>query len=48
MIPTNVDQFLCCGTPYRAVRDGVVKFLLENRSDSIVTEIQVREPPELI
>lgn len=48
MIPTNVDQFLCCGTPYQAVRDAVAKFLLGNRSDTIVTEIQVREHPELI
>nr|XP_046232923.1 E3 ubiquitin-protein ligase rnf213-beta [Scatophagus argus]XP_046232924.1 E3 ubiquitin-protein ligase rnf213-beta [Scatophagus argus] len=40
MIPTNVDQFLCCGTPYRALRDAVAQVLLENRSDTFVTEIQ--------
>ncbi|XP_045924674.1 E3 ubiquitin-protein ligase rnf213-beta [Micropterus dolomieu] len=39
-IPTNVDQFLCCGTPYRAMRDAVAHVLLENRSDSFMTEIQ--------
>lgn len=47
MIPTNVDQFLCCGTPYQTVRDAVAKFVLENRSHTTVTEIQVREHPEL-
>lgn len=40
MFPTNVDQFLCCGTPYRAVRDAVVRVLLENRSDAFMTELQ--------
>ncbi|XP_034715873.1 E3 ubiquitin-protein ligase rnf213-beta isoform X2 [Etheostoma cragini] len=39
-IPTNLDQFLCCGTPYRAVRDALVHVLLENRSDTCVTEIK--------
>ncbi|KAG8008845.1 hypothetical protein GBF38_010486 [Nibea albiflora] len=40
MIPTNVDHFLCCGTPYRAVRDAVAVAVLENRSDTFMTEIQ--------
>lgn len=47
MIPTNVDHFLCCGPPYRAVRDAVAVVLLENRSDTFMTEIKVRETPEL-
>lgn len=47
MIPANVDQFLCCGTSYRAVRDAVAKFLLENTSATVVAEIQVRQLPEL-
>lgn len=41
MIPANVDQFLCCGTRYRAVRDAVAKFLLEKTSDAIKTEMKV-------
>ncbi|XP_040922673.1 E3 ubiquitin-protein ligase rnf213-beta isoform X2 [Toxotes jaculatrix] len=40
MIATNVDQFLCCGTPYRAVRDAMTQVLLENRSDAFMTELQ--------
>ncbi|XP_037610034.1 E3 ubiquitin-protein ligase rnf213-beta isoform X1 [Sebastes umbrosus] len=40
MIPTNVDQFLCCGTPYRAMRDAVAHVLLENKSDTFKTQIQ--------
>ncbi|XP_051273053.1 E3 ubiquitin-protein ligase rnf213-beta isoform X1 [Dicentrarchus labrax] len=40
MIPTNVDQFLCCGPPYRAVRDAVAEVLLQNRSDTFKAEIQ--------
>ncbi|KAK9530838.1 hypothetical protein VZT92_012317 [Zoarces viviparus] len=39
-IPTHVDQFLCCGAPYRAMRDAVGHVLLENRSDSFMTQIQ--------
>ncbi|XP_028423038.1 E3 ubiquitin-protein ligase rnf213-beta isoform X2 [Perca flavescens] len=39
-VPTNVDQFLCCGTRYRAVRNAVVSVLLEKRSDTCVTEIK--------
>ncbi|TKS89378.1 E3 ubiquitin-protein ligase rnf213-beta [Collichthys lucidus] len=40
MIPTNVDHFLCCGPPYRAVRDAVAAVLLENRSDTFMAEIK--------
>ncbi|XP_070782783.1 E3 ubiquitin-protein ligase rnf213-beta [Enoplosus armatus] len=40
MIPANVDQFLCCGPPYRAMRDAVAHVLLENRSDTFMAEIQ--------
>ncbi|KAK2820122.1 hypothetical protein Q5P01_023081 [Channa striata] len=40
MIPTIVDQFLCCGTPYRATRDAVTQLLLENRPDAFVTALQ--------
>ncbi|XP_026171361.1 E3 ubiquitin-protein ligase rnf213-beta isoform X2 [Mastacembelus armatus] len=39
-IPTNVDQFLSCGTPYRAMRDAVAQVLLENRSDGFMKELQ--------
>ncbi|XP_008435734.1 E3 ubiquitin-protein ligase rnf213-beta [Poecilia reticulata] len=39
-IPTNVDHFLCCGTTYRDLRNAVGQVLLENRSDSFVTELQ--------
>ncbi|XP_005805466.2 E3 ubiquitin-protein ligase rnf213-beta [Xiphophorus maculatus] len=40
MIPTNVDHFLCCGMSYRDLRNAVGQVLLENRSDSFVTELQ--------
>ncbi|XP_073346346.1 E3 ubiquitin-protein ligase rnf213-beta [Pagrus major] len=40
IIPTNVDNFLCCGTSYRAVRDALVQFLLENKSDTFMAEIK--------
>ncbi|XP_030610400.1 E3 ubiquitin-protein ligase rnf213-beta [Archocentrus centrarchus] len=40
IIPTNVDHFLCCGAPYRAMRDAVAQVLLENKSDAFVTELQ--------
>ncbi|XP_069016032.1 E3 ubiquitin-protein ligase rnf213-beta [Embiotoca jacksoni] len=39
-IPLNVDQFLCCGPAYRALRDGVAQVLQENRSDLFVAELQ--------
>ncbi|KAM8837147.1 E3 ubiquitin-protein ligase rnf213-beta [Spinachia spinachia] len=38
--PTNVDQFLCCGTAYRALRDAVGHVLLEKRLDPFVAQIQ--------
>ncbi|XP_008298790.1 E3 ubiquitin-protein ligase rnf213-beta [Stegastes partitus] len=38
-IPTIVDQFLCYGPTYRAVRDAVAQVLLENRSDSFVQKL---------
>ena len=41
----SMDQFLCCGTPYRALRDAVTRVLLENKSDAFVMEVQVRERP---
>lgn len=40
MISSDVDHFLCCGPPYRAVRDAVAQVLQENRSDTFKTEIQ--------
>lgn len=43
MIPPHVDQFLCCGTSYRALRDAVAQVLLENKSDTFMTELQVRD-----
>ncbi|XP_036938207.1 E3 ubiquitin-protein ligase rnf213-beta [Acanthopagrus latus] len=39
-IPTNMDNFLCCGTRYRAVRDALAQFLLEKKSDTFMAEIQ--------
>ncbi|XP_034563927.1 E3 ubiquitin-protein ligase rnf213-beta [Notolabrus celidotus] len=39
-IPTNMDAFLCCGTPYRDMRKAVAQVLVENRSDSFKAEIQ--------
>lgn len=48
MISTSVDQFLCCGTSYRVMRDTVAQALMGNRSDSLMSELQVRESPELI
>ncbi|XP_067343642.1 E3 ubiquitin-protein ligase rnf213-beta isoform X4 [Channa argus] len=40
IIPTNVDPFLCCGTPYNAMRKAVAQVLLEKRSDAFGTELQ--------
>ncbi|XP_049419183.1 E3 ubiquitin-protein ligase rnf213-beta isoform X2 [Epinephelus fuscoguttatus] len=40
MTLTNVDQLLCCGTPYRAVRDAVANVLLKNTPDTFMTQIQ--------
>lgn len=38
-----MDNFLCYGTRYRAVRDALAQFLLEKKSDTFMAEIQVRE-----
>lgn len=43
MDSATVDQFLCCGASYRATRDAVTQVLLDNGSDSFVTQLQVRE-----
>ncbi|XP_026207099.1 E3 ubiquitin-protein ligase rnf213-beta isoform X2 [Anabas testudineus] len=40
MISTSVDQFLCCGTSYRVMRDTVAQALMGNRSDSLMSELQ--------
>ncbi|KAL6095331.1 uncharacterized protein ACO6RY_16557 [Pungitius sinensis] len=40
IIPTNMDQFLCCGAAYRALRDAVGHVLLEKRSDAFAAQIQ--------
>ncbi|KAM6896925.1 E3 ubiquitin-protein ligase rnf213-beta [Xenentodon cancila] len=40
VIPTNVDYYLCCGGPYREIRDAVAQVVLENRSDTFVRELQ--------
>lgn len=45
MIPTSVDSFLCCGASYRAMRDAVARVLLENTSDTFVTELKVSKMP---
>ncbi|KAM7381116.1 hypothetical protein PAMA_012108 [Pampus argenteus] len=39
MTPTKMDQFLCCGTSYRALRDATVQFLL-GKQNSLLTEVQ--------
>ncbi|XP_044192717.1 E3 ubiquitin-protein ligase rnf213-beta isoform X2 [Thunnus albacares] len=39
MTPTEIDQFLCCGTSYRALRDAMVQFLLEKKNN-LLTEVQ--------
>lgn len=42
MSPEDMDHFLCCGTTYQHVRFAVTKFILETRSEDIVTTMQVR------
>ncbi|XP_076008326.1 E3 ubiquitin-protein ligase rnf213-beta isoform X2 [Genypterus blacodes] len=37
---TSVDYFLCLGSSYKTLRDAVIEVLLENRSDSLKTELQ--------
>uniref|UniRef100_A0A3Q2W9T3 RING-type E3 ubiquitin transferase n=1 Tax=Haplochromis burtoni TaxID=8153 RepID=A0A3Q2W9T3_HAPBU len=39
MIPTSVDNFLCCGASYRAMRDAVARVLLENTSDTFIFKL---------
>ncbi|KAM4715158.1 LOW QUALITY PROTEIN: E3 ubiquitin-protein ligase rnf213-beta [Anableps anableps] len=40
MTSTNIDHFLACGPSYKALRNAVAQVLLENRSDTFVTELQ--------
>lgn len=37
-----MDQFLCLGTSYQDVRIAVAKFILETRTEEILTKIEVR------
>ncbi|XP_054454921.1 E3 ubiquitin-protein ligase rnf213-beta [Anoplopoma fimbria] len=39
-IPNQMDQFLCCGTPYLAMRNAVGHVLFEERSDTFTAHIQ--------
>lgn len=43
MNPTNVDQFLCCGTSYQAVRNDVATFILDPGASDVVAKIEVRQ-----
>lgn len=43
MNPTNVDQFLCCGTSYQAVRIDVATFTLDPGAIDAVAKIEVRQ-----
>ncbi|XP_028287710.1 E3 ubiquitin-protein ligase rnf213-beta isoform X2 [Parambassis ranga] len=47
MTPTNVDQFLCCGQPYRAMRDAVAQVLVEDRCDTFLRELQKLKGPQI-
>ncbi|KAM4623618.1 E3 ubiquitin-protein ligase rnf213-beta [Polymixia lowei] len=40
MIPNEVDQFLCCGPSYCALRDSVAQVLLENRTEAFMKELE--------
>ncbi|XP_020567705.1 E3 ubiquitin-protein ligase rnf213-beta isoform X2 [Oryzias latipes] len=40
MSPTDVDPFLCCGTLYRDVKEALVQAVLQNRSDTLVAQLQ--------
>lgn len=42
MTPASVDQFLCCGTSYQAVRDDVARFTLETTAVDAVAKTEVR------
>lgn len=43
MNPTSVDQFLCCGTSYQAVRNDVTTFTLDPGAIDAVAKIEVRQ-----
>lgn len=45
MNPANVDQFLCCGTSYQAVRNDVATFTLDLEAIDAVAKLEV--PKEL-
>lgn len=36
-----MDPFLCCGTLYRDVKEALVMAVLQNRSDTLVAQLQV-------
>ncbi|KAM4526288.1 E3 ubiquitin-protein ligase rnf213-beta [Fundulus diaphanus] len=40
MIPGSIDPFLCCGASYGRLKNAVTQVLLENSSDTFVTELQ--------
>lgn len=40
--PVSVDQFLCCGTSYQAMRDDVARFALESKAVDSVAKTKVR------
>ncbi|KAM9837888.1 LOW QUALITY PROTEIN: E3 ubiquitin-protein ligase rnf213-beta [Aulostomus maculatus] len=40
MSSNKMDQFLCCGTPYRTLRDALDQVLHESRSDDFMKEVQ--------
>ncbi|XP_047465467.1 E3 ubiquitin-protein ligase rnf213-beta [Mugil cephalus] len=46
MTPATVDQFLCCGEPYRTMRNVVCQVLLENKSDTFVTLLKDLTGPQ--
>ncbi|KAI4801198.1 hypothetical protein KUCAC02_000123 [Chaenocephalus aceratus] len=45
--PSNMDTFLCCGAAYGAVREAVGHVLLENKSDSFMTQINKLRGPQI-
>ncbi|XP_033975098.1 E3 ubiquitin-protein ligase rnf213-beta isoform X3 [Trematomus bernacchii] len=45
--PSNMDPFLCCGASYRAVREAVGQVLLENKSDTFMTQIKKLRDPQM-
>uniref|UniRef100_H3D2U7 Uncharacterized protein n=1 Tax=Tetraodon nigroviridis TaxID=99883 RepID=H3D2U7_TETNG len=40
MCPEKMDRFLCCGTSYQGVRHAVTRFILETRTEDMVTEMK--------